>query len=92
MEKSLDFELHTRQLGRFILKNDVLQIEKEKNSIKILDLKPNMLILGKNSNRIEVYTPVLNDIDDFHLPDDYIWTYYKAYFPYKFKRLEEGGF
>jgi hypothetical protein len=90
IEKALDFDSHTRQLGHFSVKNNILKIEKDNAIIKILVLAPNLVILGKNGNRIEVYTPILNDIEDLHLPDDYIWEYYKMYFPNKFKRLEEG--
>lgn len=90
IEKTLDFTVHIKQFGRFMLQNQQLSFEKDKNGVKILEIKPNILVLGKNGNRIEVYTPILNDIEDLHLPDDYIWTYYKIYFPNKFKRLEEG--
>jgi hypothetical protein len=90
LEIRMDFDNRNHQLGRFTLKNQVLFFEKENSSAKILELKPNFLILGKNKTRIEVYTPQSEEIDDLKLPDDYIWQYYKIYFPNQFKRLEEG--
>jgi hypothetical protein len=92
LEHSLtnDSKLYPPQRYLLLNKQSTLFLLRSKETCTVLFLSPSMLILGRQKNLIEVYIPLEQDDDEPILPADYIWEYYKAFYPNRFKRYEEG--
>ncbi|MEY4926346.1 MAG: hypothetical protein RI894_782 [Bacteroidota bacterium] len=92
LEHKLSNESKLYNPQRYILMNKQTNLifSGNKEISFVLLLSPTMLILGRQKNLIEVYIPLDANEDELKLPSDYIWQYYKAFLPHKFRRYEEG--
>jgi len=88
LELSVNYTQYLKELGNFEYENNEISLDNGHTKWKILALSPNILILGKNKSRIEVYTSIPQTLEDLRLPDDFIWQYYKAYFPNELQRTD----